>query len=32
MAWRWELKVEPIKLPENVREQVVIGLIFVPDW
>ena len=31
MPWRWELKVKPIKLPENVREQVVIGLIFVPD-
>ena len=34
MPWRWELKVKPIKLPEareNVRDHVVIGLIFVPD-
>ena len=34
MPWRWELKVKPTKLPEareNVKDQVVIGLIFVPD-
>ena len=34
MPWRWELKVKSTKLPEareNVKDQVMIGLIFVPD-